>query len=215
MSVFFMCVFCVIEFDFLCNRLGSFDTKNWRFSYKALIVLEYLLTHGPKSVAEEFQSDKDVICKMGSFHYIDEKGFNWGLNVRKKSERILKLLEKGSVLKQERDKARKLSRGIEGFGSYSERSFSAQRILTESERLGYGRCHSESTSQRTQDDWFSFSKDEGPSESEHEISQQTHLENVNLVSIKKMENSNSMGGFSDDEVLEKFGARISSNKPWP
>ncbi|XP_059623823.1 clathrin interactor EPSIN 1-like [Cornus florida] len=152
---------------------------------------------------------------MGSFHYIDEKGFNWGLNVRKKSERILKLLEKGSVLKQERDKARKLSRGIEGFGSYSERSFSAQRILTESERLGYGRCHSESTSQRTQDDWFSFSKDEGPSESEHEISQQTHLENVNLVSIKKMENSNSMGSFSDDEVLEKFGARISSNKPWP
>ncbi|MCE7766881.1 hypothetical protein GQL56_30105, partial [Pseudomonas putida] len=79
----------------------------------------------PESVAEEFQTDKDVIKEMGSFQLIDEKGFNWGLNVRNKSERILKLLENGQLLKDERNTARKISRGIEGFGSFNIRTNSA------------------------------------------------------------------------------------------
>ena len=45
--------------------------------------------------------------------------FNWGLTVRNKSERVLKLLEKGPLLKEERDRARKVTRGIEGFGSFN------------------------------------------------------------------------------------------------
>lgn len=43
--------------------------------------------------------------------------FDWGQAVRSKAERVLKLLEKSPLLKQERDKARKLTRGIQGFGS--------------------------------------------------------------------------------------------------
>jgi len=38
------------------------------------MLLEYLLTHGPESIAEEFQSDEDVIRQMESFQYVDEKG---------------------------------------------------------------------------------------------------------------------------------------------
>ncbi|KAF8395117.1 hypothetical protein HHK36_019058 [Tetracentron sinense] len=127
--------------EILHKRLLKFDRKNWRVSYKALILLEHLLTHGPESVAEEFQSDKDVIQEMGSFQYIDERGFNWGLTVTKKSERILKLLEKGLLLKEERDQARKLTRGIEGFGSFSQHS-SANRSLGESSLGTFGRCNS-------------------------------------------------------------------------
>ncbi|KAK6137997.1 hypothetical protein DH2020_028251 [Rehmannia glutinosa] len=111
----------------LHKRLVKFDKSNWRTSYQAVIVLEYLLTHGPESVAVEFQRDGDVIREMERFQYIDEKGFNWGLNVRKKCERILKLLEKGPLLKQERDKARKISREIQGFGSFSIRTSSGQQ----------------------------------------------------------------------------------------
>lgn len=37
-------------------------------------MLEHLLSHGPESVAGEFQTDKDVIKEMESFQYIDEKG---------------------------------------------------------------------------------------------------------------------------------------------
>lgn len=38
-------------------------------------MLEHLLTHGPESVAEEFQSDKDVIGQMKCFQHIDDSGY--------------------------------------------------------------------------------------------------------------------------------------------
>nr|XP_004250952.1 epsin-3 [Solanum lycopersicum] len=134
----------------LHKKLSSFDKKNWRVSYKAVIVLEHLLTHGPESVAEEFQSDKGVIREMGSFQLIDEKGFNWGLNVRKKSERILKLLEDGQLLKEERNKSRKISRGIEGFGSFNIRRTTSSE--EESAIKPYGRSNSQFNHHENDDD---------------------------------------------------------------
>lgn len=123
----------------LHNKLSKFDRKNWRESYNALIVLEHLLTHGPESVAEEFQTDEFIINNMGAFQHVDEKGFNWGLAVRKKSERVLKLLKKGPLLKEEREHARKLTRDIKGFGSFSGRSISP----LEDSSTTYGRSHSQ------------------------------------------------------------------------
>ncbi|KAK6776396.1 hypothetical protein RDI58_027397 [Solanum bulbocastanum] len=134
----------------LHKKLSRFDKTNWRVSYKAVIVLEHLLTYGPESVAEEFQSDKDVIREMGSFQLIDEKGFNWGLNVRKKSERILKLLEDGQLLKEERNKSRKISRGIEGFGSFNIRRTTSSE--EESAIKPYGRSNSQFNHHENDDD---------------------------------------------------------------
>ncbi|XP_021841664.1 epsin-3 [Spinacia oleracea] len=125
--------------DILHNKLSNFDRKNWRESYNALIVLEHLLTHGPESVAEEFQTEKFIINNMETFQHVDEKGFNWGLAVRKKSERVLKLLQKGALLKQEREHARKLTREIKGFGSFSVTSTSP----LEDSLTTYGRSHSQ------------------------------------------------------------------------
>ncbi|CAA6661748.1 unnamed protein product [Spirodela intermedia] len=104
--------------DILHARLGRFDRAHWREAYNSLILLEHLLTHGPASIAEEFQSDTVAITEIQSFEHVDERGFNWGLAVRNKSERVLKLLEKGPLLREERDRARKLSRGIQGFGRF-------------------------------------------------------------------------------------------------
>lgn len=52
----------------------NFGRENWRGPYKALILLEHLLTHGPLRVSEEFKDDIHVIKEMGSFRFIDEKG---------------------------------------------------------------------------------------------------------------------------------------------
>ncbi|CAN1282881.1 Epn2 [Linum perenne] len=108
----------------------------------SLILLERLLTHGPESVAREFQEDTDAIRDIQSFQHIDEKGFNWGLAVRNKSERILKLLENESLLKEERERSRKLTRGIRGFGSFSERTSSSSPKL-EILQQSYGRSNSQ------------------------------------------------------------------------
>lgn len=126
----------------LHKRLAKFDQRNWRMAYNSLIVVEHLLTHGPESVSDEFQGDKDVISQMQTFQQIDEKGFNWGLSVRRKSEKVLKLLEKGDLLKEERKRARELSRGIQGFGSFNRKP-SKNEVLQESST--YRKCNSNFT----------------------------------------------------------------------
>ncbi|KAL3655866.1 hypothetical protein CASFOL_000262 [Castilleja foliolosa] len=103
----------------LHHRLCRFDTWNWRASYNALLLLEHLLTHGPLRIADEFECDHDTIRDMATFRYVDEKGFDWGASVKNKSERVTSLLKDMSYLKEERARARKLTVGIKGFGSFS------------------------------------------------------------------------------------------------
>ncbi|XP_057480792.1 uncharacterized protein LOC130767796 [Actinidia eriantha] len=179
--------------EILHKRLARFDRKNWRCSYNSLIVLEHLSTHGPESVAEEFQSDRDAIREMESFQHIDEKGFNWGLNVRKKSERVLKLLEKGPLLKEERDRSRKLTRGIEGFGSFCQRT----SILRESSLGTFGRCNSQFNDHGNEENQFLPTKYEDSTETEAKRSDET------------LENSKPWNCFADGEVIENSGARTS------
>lgn len=194
--------------EILHKRLVRFDRKRWRESYKGVILLEHLLTHGPESVAEEFQSDKDVIKEMENFQYIDEKGFNWGLNVRKKSEKVLKLLNERSLLKEERERARKLSRGIQGFGSFCQRSStSSSSILQESSLVNYRRSNSEYVDHENVE--VELSNEEAFIKPTPERSQQLmkiHDENFNLeVPTKKnLEKSYSWGNLRDNQTLENF-----------
>ncbi|XP_057751163.1 epsin-3 [Arachis stenosperma] len=158
--------------EILHKRFLKFDKKNWRASYNSLIVLEHLLTHGPESAKDEFQCDKDVIRQLKSFQYVDDKGFNWGLNVRKKSERIITLLEEATLLKEERNRARRLSRGIQGFGSFCQRSTTktpAQGILREkSMPTTLGRSNSESNNLEHEENHFSSSNNGVETKSYHD-----------------------------------------------
>ncbi|CAN8277961.1 unnamed protein product [Cochlearia groenlandica] len=140
--------------DVLHKRLGKFDKRNWRMAYNSLIVVEHLLTHGPESVSDEFQCDIDVISQMQTFQQIDEKGFDWGLVVRTKSEKVLKLLEKGELLKEERKRSRELSRGIQGFGSINRKSSSSHRMLENEvlqESQVYRKCNSNFTKENEEE----------------------------------------------------------------
>ncbi|KAL6616355.1 hypothetical protein ACP70R_038625 [Stipagrostis hirtigluma subsp. patula] len=139
--------------EILRSRFARFDRRQWREAYKALLLLEHLLTHGPRSVALEFQKDREAIERMATFQYIDEKGFNWGQTVKSKSERVLKLLERGPFLEEERERARKIAREIKGFGSFNLSSASRTAVAQPSSGEGssivgavgsrYGRSHSQ------------------------------------------------------------------------
>nr|XP_043636616.1 epsin-3-like [Erigeron canadensis] len=177
----------------LHNRLVRFDANNWRMCYKAVLVLEHLLTHGPESVAQEFQTHKDVLQEMTSFQYIDEKGFNWGLNVRMKSERILKFFNDGNVLKEERTRARKLSRGIEGFGSFSHRVSSENGVLQQSSAEKYRRSNTQFN--------------EHGNLEENQV-QDAKLEAGNFIK-KKTQNLGSSSGSVDNLIVEKLGSEFS------
>ncbi|KAL6192038.1 hypothetical protein ACLB2K_038425 [Fragaria x ananassa] len=103
--------------DILHRKLYNVDWKEWRQSYKVLVLLEFLLTHGPVDFAEEFQCDSEVIQELGSFKYIDDRGFDWGSCMQKKSDQLLVLLRGGPTLREARYKALKLTNEIQGFGS--------------------------------------------------------------------------------------------------
>ncbi|KAK9127105.1 hypothetical protein Syun_015902 [Stephania yunnanensis] len=184
--------------EILHKRLQRFDRKNWRGSYHAVVLLEHLLTHGPESVADEFQRDKDAIRDMESFQYIDERGFNWGLTVRKKSERVLALLEERPLLKEERNRARKLSRGIEGFGSFCNRSSAMDESLTGSSFEAFGRCNSQYSTCDEKNDMFSSE--------ETNTTKETHEEDTQKPQIKGSLDENTAPG----EVREWEAARESS-----
>lgn len=79
--------------------------------------------------------------------------FNWGLSVQNKSEKVLKLLEDESYLKEQREKARKVTTLIKGSGSFCQRSSNDPYSKEYSTFASYGRCNSHhSTSQDKEDD---------------------------------------------------------------
>ncbi|XP_017413129.2 epsin-3 [Vigna angularis] len=120
---------------FFVYLLYNVDWEQWRQAYKTMVLLEFLLTHGPQEFAPEFQCDVEIIEDLGGFTHIDEKGtwglidfhflsipmainrFNWGSRMQKLSDEIVKLLQNAEALTEARLKALKITNGIQGFGS--------------------------------------------------------------------------------------------------
>jgi hypothetical protein len=79
--------------------------------------------------------------------------------VKSKSERVLKLLERGPFLEEERERARKIAREIKGFGSFnlSSASHAVSQPGDDGSR-GYGRSNSQYEERWRQDDGDRFGR---------------------------------------------------------
>ncbi|KAF2534644.1 hypothetical protein F2Q70_00030385 [Brassica cretica] len=53
---------------------GEGEMKKWREAYKAMVLLEFLLTHGPLHLPHDFLYDLDHIRFLSTFQYVDDKG---------------------------------------------------------------------------------------------------------------------------------------------
>uniref|UniRef100_M1DL88 ENTH domain-containing protein n=1 Tax=Solanum tuberosum TaxID=4113 RepID=M1DL88_SOLTU len=96
--------------------------------------------------------------------------FNWGSSVRNMSERVIKLLEDRSFLKKERGRARKVTVGIKGFGSFCKCPVSSEESMKEaiSERYlrsnsGFTDCHNKENQIMASDKGFSCKQKLGKS----------------------------------------------------
>jgi epsin len=101
------------------------------------VVLEFLLTHGPEDLPREFQSDMAAMNDLRSFNYIDDKGFNWGACMQRRTDSILTLLTDGERLKE----ARRLSQ--HGGGSATSSPSTANSSQT-SRTWSFGSHYSDS-----------------------------------------------------------------------
>ncbi|KAG4093606.1 ENTH-domain-containing protein [Neocallimastix lanati (nom. inval.)] len=72
--------------------------KNWRHVFKALSLLEYLLYNGSEYVISYAHDNIYIIKTLKEFQYIDDRGRDYGANVRQKSREISELLTNQSKL---------------------------------------------------------------------------------------------------------------------
>ncbi|KAN0127975.1 hypothetical protein V8E53_014229 [Lactarius tabidus] len=82
------------------------EARQWRQIYKALQLLEYLIKHGSERVVDDARSHVSTLKMLRSFHYIDEKGKDQGLNVRNRAKEIVELLADIDKIRRERKEAK-------------------------------------------------------------------------------------------------------------
>ncbi|ORX50142.1 ENTH-domain-containing protein [Hesseltinella vesiculosa] len=129
----------------LYKRFTEKEATQWRQIYKALVLLEYLVKNGSERVVDDARSHISMIKVMRSFHYIDDKGKDQGVNIRNRAKELADLLSDTECIKSERKKAKKNRNKYIGVGS--ENSFG----------MGAGGGFSSSSGMR------GFGSDSGPS----------------------------------------------------
>ncbi|KAK8669022.1 hypothetical protein V6N13_106463 [Hibiscus sabdariffa] len=95
---------CQIVMNVLWSRLGE-TGKDWRYVYKALSVIEYLISHGSERAVDDIIRHTLRISSLSNFEYVEPNGKDMGINVRKKSETIVSLLNNKEKIQEARDKA--------------------------------------------------------------------------------------------------------------
>ena len=93
--------------------------SSWRYCYKALNIIEYLVANGSERCIGEAREMLYDIRALERFQYVDREGKDQGVNIRERSKKIVELLNDNDRVYAERDKARANKnkfRGVEGGG---------------------------------------------------------------------------------------------------
>ncbi|KAG7943419.1 hypothetical protein I3843_15G037800 [Carya illinoinensis] len=95
---------CQMVMSVLWTRLAE-SGKDWRHVYKALAVVEYLVAHGSERAVDDIIEHTFQISSLTSFEYVEPNGKDMGINVRKKAETIVALLNNKEKIQEVRNKA--------------------------------------------------------------------------------------------------------------
>ncbi|KAJ7966467.1 clathrin interactor EPSIN 1 [Quillaja saponaria] len=95
---------CQMVMNVLWTRLSE-TGKDWRYVYKALAVIEYLVANGSERAVDDIIEHTFQISALASFEYVEPSGKDNGINVRKKAENIEVLLNDKDKIQEVRNKA--------------------------------------------------------------------------------------------------------------
>ncbi|KAL9935626.1 hypothetical protein V8E36_005203 [Tilletia maclaganii] len=101
----------------LFSRFMEKEASEWRQIYKALVLLEYLVKNGSERVVDEARANLSTVKILRSFHYIDEKAKDQGINVRNRAKELAELLGDVERIRAERRKARANKNKYQGHGT--------------------------------------------------------------------------------------------------
>jgi epsin len=95
---------CQMVMNVLWARLGE-TSRNWRHVYKSLTAIEYLVGNGSERAVDDIIEHTFQISALSSFEYVEPSGKDNGINVRKKVETIIALLNDKDKIQEVRNKA--------------------------------------------------------------------------------------------------------------
>ena len=90
----------------LWKRMFQESEENWRRIYKALLLLNYLLTNGSERVVTVAREHIYELRRLEDFKYIDEFGKDQGINIRHKAKTLIELIQDDERIRTERMKAK-------------------------------------------------------------------------------------------------------------
>nr|ODO01221.1 ENTH domain-containing protein c [Cryptococcus depauperatus CBS 7855] len=99
------------------SRFMEKEAREWRQIYKALTLLEFLVKNGSERVVDDARAHVSTIKMLRSFHYIDDKGKDQGINGKNRASEIALLLSDVEKIRAERRKARANKNKYQGVGN--------------------------------------------------------------------------------------------------
>ncbi|KAK3213041.1 hypothetical protein Dsin_017747 [Dipteronia sinensis] len=213
---------CQLVMNVLWTRLGE-TGKDWRYVYKALAVIEYLVSHGSERAVDEIIEHTFQISALSSFEYVEPNGKDMGINVRKKSENIVALLNNKDKIQEVRSKAaanREKYFGLSSTGitnksssaSYGNSNFQSDRYGDSYKDRGqYGEEKIEKDASRKSRRGRHSSKDQGYTSSSASKSATKSNDSDQYGSVPSQSARGPSNNYDDD--FDDFDPRgISSNK---
>lgn len=95
---------CQMVMGVLWSRLAERDS-NWRHVYKALTIIEYLIANGSERAVDDILDHYSKISVLSSFEFVEPNGKDCGINVRKKVETLVGIINDKERIKAVREKA--------------------------------------------------------------------------------------------------------------
>lgn len=91
----------------LWKRMLQDNKKNWRRTYKSLLLLNYLVRNGSERVVTSAREHIYDLRSLENYTYVDECGKDLGINVRHKVHELIDFIQDDDKLREERKKAKK------------------------------------------------------------------------------------------------------------
>lgn len=91
----------------LWKRMLQDNKKNWRRTYKSLLLLNYLVRNGSERVVTSSREHIYDLRGLENYVYVDELGKDQGINIRHKVKELIDFIQDDDKLREERKKAKK------------------------------------------------------------------------------------------------------------
>jgi hypothetical protein len=95
------------------------EKRNWRRTYKSLLLLGYLVKNGSERVVTSAREHIYDLRSLENYTYIDEQGKDQGVNVRHRAKGLIEFIQDDDKLREERKKAKKTKDKFIGVASDS------------------------------------------------------------------------------------------------